>query len=34
MIIDHNGIIVGAGSRFFNLLGRVLVGLPLKFICT
>lgn len=33
MIVDHNGIIVGAGSKFFSLLGNVLVGLPIRFIC-
>lgn len=34
MIIDDKGIIVGAGSKYFELLGNLLVGLPLDLVCT
>lgn len=34
MIIDNKGYIVGAGSKFFNLLGSLIVGLPINLICS
>lgn len=34
MIIDNKGSIVGAGSKFFTLLGSLIVGLPINLICS
>lgn len=33
MLVDQNDIIVGAGSKYLDLLGTILVGLPLNLIC-